>query len=138
MSMNSKNLSVLAYVNGFTLWHYKTEDAKSAVSASGYFNSVANIFNVGDLIIANQAINGNHEEGFYREPEPMARDLRIQLWHPCPLGQNVRRNIQEVKHPRRPRRRIGRPAHLFLQSFRGGLAQANMNHSARFTGNSRL
>ena len=26
MSMNSKNLSVLAYSNGFTLWHYKTED----------------------------------------------------------------------------------------------------------------
>ncbi len=58
MSMNSKNLSVLAYANGFTLWHYKTSDAKTAVSASGYFNDVANIFNVGDLIVASQAITG--------------------------------------------------------------------------------
>ncbi len=57
MSMNSKNLSVLAYANGFTLWHYKTADAKETVSTSGYFNDVANIFNVGDLIVASQSIN---------------------------------------------------------------------------------
>ena len=44
MSMNSKNLSVLAYANGFTLWHYKTEDAKTTVATDGYFNDVANIF----------------------------------------------------------------------------------------------
>ena len=61
MSMNSKNLSVLAYANGFTLWHYKTADAKTVVSASGYFNDVANIFNVGDLIVASQSINGTME-----------------------------------------------------------------------------
>lgn len=61
MSMNSKNLSVLAYANGFTLWHYKTADAKATVSASGYFNDVANIFNVGDLIVASQSINGTME-----------------------------------------------------------------------------
>ena len=58
MSMNSKNLSVLAYSNGFTLWHYKTEDVKTVVSASGYFNDVANIFNVGDMIVASMDMNG--------------------------------------------------------------------------------
>lgn len=52
MSMDSKNLSVLAYSNGFTLWHYKTTDAKTVVEASGYFNKVSNIFNVGDVIFA--------------------------------------------------------------------------------------
>ncbi|MCR5506873.1 MAG: hypothetical protein K6F04_03435 [bacterium] len=61
MSMNSKNLSVLAYANGFTLWHYKTEDAKSVVSTSGYFNDVANIYNVGDLIVVSSSINGTME-----------------------------------------------------------------------------
>lgn len=61
MSMNSKNLSVLAYANGFTLWHYKTADAKTTVSTSGYFNDVANIFNVGDLIVASLSINGTME-----------------------------------------------------------------------------
>ena len=35
MSMNSKNLSVLAYANGFTLWHYKTEDAKTLKVGKG-------------------------------------------------------------------------------------------------------
>ena len=58
MSMNSKNLSVLAYANGFTLWHYKTEDVKTTVSADGYFNDVQNIFNVGDAIIASVNIEG--------------------------------------------------------------------------------
>ena len=59
MSMNSKNLSVLAYSNGFTLWHYKTEDEKSVVATSGYFNDVANIFNVGDMIVASMDVNGS-------------------------------------------------------------------------------
>ena len=58
MSMNSKNLSVLAYSNGFTLWHYKTVDAKATVLASNYFNDVANIFNAGDVIIASVDIEG--------------------------------------------------------------------------------
>lgn len=50
MTMDSKNLSVLAYSNGFTMWHYKTEAEKSEVEATGYFNKVANIFNVGDVL----------------------------------------------------------------------------------------
>lgn len=52
MSMDSKNLSVLAYSNGFTLWHYKTNEAKTVVEAKGYFNKVSNIFNSGDVIFA--------------------------------------------------------------------------------------
>lgn len=52
MSMDSKNLSVLAYSNGFTLWHYKTTDSKSVVGVDGYFNKVSNIFNAGDVIFA--------------------------------------------------------------------------------------
>lgn len=65
MSMNSKNLSVLAYSNGFTFWHYKTEDAKDAVVAANYFNDVANIFNVGDLIVASMDIAGTMTTGMF-------------------------------------------------------------------------
>ncbi|MBR1545112.1 MAG: hypothetical protein IJ638_04170 [Alphaproteobacteria bacterium] len=65
MSMNSKNLSVLAYANGFTLWHYKTEDAKATVLVSGYFNDVANIFNVGDLIVVSSSINDTMETNIF-------------------------------------------------------------------------
>ena len=52
MSMDSKNLSVLAYSNGFTLWHYKTNDVQAVVEAKGYFDKVSNIFNAGDVIFA--------------------------------------------------------------------------------------
>jgi hypothetical protein len=48
--MDSKNLSVLAYSNGFTLWHYKTGDERDAVIGPGYFSDVAEIFNPGDAI----------------------------------------------------------------------------------------
>ena len=65
MSMNSKNLSVLAYANGFTLWHYKTADAKATVIGEGYFNSVANIFTVGDLIVTSMSIEGTMETKIY-------------------------------------------------------------------------
>ena len=58
MSMNSKNLSVLAYANGFTLWHYRTEDTKATVLGAGYFDVVQNIFNVGDLIITSTDVEG--------------------------------------------------------------------------------
>ncbi len=53
MAYLSKNLSVLAYSNGFTLWHYTTTDAASAVDSSGYFNSAADMVRVGDMILAN-------------------------------------------------------------------------------------
>ena len=36
MSFISSDLSVLAYANKFTLWHYTTTD--SAVTSTGYFN----------------------------------------------------------------------------------------------------
>lgn len=53
MAYNSKSLSVLAYANGFTLWHYSTPDAPSAVDSSGYFDRAADMVRVGDMILAN-------------------------------------------------------------------------------------
>lgn len=55
MAFASKDLSVLAYANGFTLWHYASPDADAAVAASGYFNGAADMLRVGDLILANVA-----------------------------------------------------------------------------------
>lgn len=49
MSLNSSNLSVLAYANNFTLWHYNTAD--TAVTGGGYFNGAADMLRVNDLII---------------------------------------------------------------------------------------
>ena len=44
MAYQSKDLSVLAYANGFTLWHYATADAAAAVDSAGYFNAAAVAF----------------------------------------------------------------------------------------------
>jgi hypothetical protein len=50
-----RNLSVLAYANGFTLWHYMSSDSASDVAQLGYFNNAAATLRVGDMILANIA-----------------------------------------------------------------------------------
>lgn len=51
MAFQSKDLSVLAYANGFTLWHYASADAAAAIAAGGYFDRAAEMINTGDLMI---------------------------------------------------------------------------------------
>jgi hypothetical protein len=58
MAYQSKDLSVLAYANGFTLWHYSTTDAAAAVDTSGYFNSASDMLRTGDMILANTGSGG--------------------------------------------------------------------------------
>ena len=53
MAYSSRNLSVLAYANGFTLWHYGTTDKAVDVDTAGYFNPAADMLRVGDMIIGN-------------------------------------------------------------------------------------
>jgi len=48
MSFANKNLSVIAYANGWTLWHYKTSDN---AEAPGYFDPIKNLANTGDIMI---------------------------------------------------------------------------------------
>lgn len=63
MSYKSDNLSVLAYANNFTLWHYTTAD--TAVTGAGYFNSAASMLRVNDLIITNIDTADTPETIFY-------------------------------------------------------------------------
>ena len=53
MSFANKNLSVIAYANGFTMWHYICPTKMINISKSGYFNSVRTLMNIGDMIIIN-------------------------------------------------------------------------------------
>ncbi|MBQ0013559.1 MAG: hypothetical protein KBS86_03260 [Proteobacteria bacterium] len=53
MAFQNKNLSVIAYANGFTLWHYAENVTTATITASGYFNNVQTLINTGDLIIIN-------------------------------------------------------------------------------------
>jgi hypothetical protein len=54
MAYKPGSLSVLAYANDFTLWHYGTEDSTDEVLfAPGYFNPVVDMLRAGDMIIMN-------------------------------------------------------------------------------------
>jgi hypothetical protein len=45
-----RDLSVLAYANGFTLWHYKTGKL-SAVLTDKFFIPAADMMTIGDMIL---------------------------------------------------------------------------------------
>ncbi len=58
MAFQNKNLSVIAYANGFTLWHYcGTSETLATITANGYFNAVKTLMNIGDIIIINASDN---------------------------------------------------------------------------------
>ncbi len=63
MSLALSDLSVLAYANNFTLWHYTTVD--SAVTSGGYFNNAVDMMRVGDLIIVNIDTDGTPSTKLY-------------------------------------------------------------------------
>ena len=45
-----RDLSVLAYAQGFTLWHYKTEVLHDVMS-DNWFNAAGDMFVVGDAVM---------------------------------------------------------------------------------------
>ena len=52
MSFAVRNLSVLAYANGFTLWHYKAgDDALPAMARPGYFDDAVDMLATGDMLL---------------------------------------------------------------------------------------
>ena len=65
MAYSSKNLSALAYANGFTLWHYKTPDLALEVDTAGYFNGAATMLRAGDFIMANTNTGGTVQSGMF-------------------------------------------------------------------------
>lgn len=54
MAFKNANLSVIAYANGFTLWHYKTQDGIQDINEE-YFTPVADLMAAGDIFILNCA-----------------------------------------------------------------------------------
>lgn len=63
MAFITSDLSVLAYANNFTLWHYTTIDAD--VTTAGYFDRASDMLRVNDLIIANVDTDGTPASVFY-------------------------------------------------------------------------
>ncbi len=52
MAFELRNLSVLAYANGFTLWHYRAaaREVKS-VKRQGYFDAAGDMLSAGDIVL---------------------------------------------------------------------------------------
>jgi hypothetical protein len=62
MAFAIRNLSVLAYAQGFTLWHYRANvttlaanltppASVAAVSEAGFFDAAADMLAVGDMVL---------------------------------------------------------------------------------------
>ena len=59
MSFAVRNLSVLAYAQGFTLWHYKAAAAPVAEAAlPGYFDAAADMMAAGDMVLVSGSAGG--------------------------------------------------------------------------------
>lgn len=55
MPFLSSGLAALTTANGFTLWHYRTDDDRASVLAPGYFSSASNRLLPGDIVIVQAA-----------------------------------------------------------------------------------
>ena len=56
MAYDTKNLNVLSYANGFTLWHYSTTDA--TVDTAGYF--LVNVDTDGAMLAGLYLVQSNY------------------------------------------------------------------------------
>jgi hypothetical protein len=73
---NPADLSVLAYANNFTFWHYVTTD--QSIEGENYFSRDRNeLFRVNDLIIANVDIEGVPTSKFYIVTENKSDSVKI-------------------------------------------------------------
>ena len=77
MAFQSKDLSVLAYANGFTLWHFTTTDPATDVDTTGYFNAAADMLRVGDMILANTDTDGTPAAGILLVASNAARVVDV-------------------------------------------------------------
>ena len=58
MRFAMKNLSVLAYANGFTLWHYKADGSRTGIVVPGFFDAASDMLAGGDMLLASGADGG--------------------------------------------------------------------------------
>ena len=80
MAYSARNLSVLSYANGFTLWHYTTPDTATTVATAAYFNDASDLLRKGDLIITNTANAGTVTPKFYTVTASSAGAVTIALY----------------------------------------------------------
>ena len=78
MSFALRNLCVLAYANGFTLWHYKAgPDPLDDVSGQGFFADAADMLTSGDMIMISAQDGGRLAAVAVAQGMPALTDLRL-------------------------------------------------------------
>lgn len=65
MGFAPEKLAVLAYANGFTLWHYDTEDDAQLLVSANYFAVASGMLRRGDLIFSSCLIAGAKKTGLF-------------------------------------------------------------------------
>ncbi len=75
MGFSVRELSVLAYANGFTLWHYKVgPDGLPTVTRPGFFDPASDLLANGDMVLVSSPTGGrvlciaSGETGFVAAP----------------------------------------------------------------------
>lgn len=58
MDFTLRNLSVLAFAQGFTLWHYRAASPMARAAAPGFFNPAADMINTGDMVLVSASDGG--------------------------------------------------------------------------------
>ncbi len=59
MAFSQCNLSVLAYANGFTLWHYSAGAESSAASGDEFFDGARDLVSAGDIVMVSGESGGS-------------------------------------------------------------------------------
>ena len=59
MAFSPCNLSVLAYANGFTLWHYSAGAEISAVADDRFFDGARDLVSAGDIVMVSGDAGGS-------------------------------------------------------------------------------
>ena len=58
MAFAVRNLSVLAYANGFTLWHYKAGTDAEAAQTEDFFGDAGEMLSSGDMVMVSGPSGG--------------------------------------------------------------------------------
>lgn len=58
MAFAVRNLSVLAYAQGFTLWHYKAPGQTLAAANDGFFDPASDMLAPGDMLMISASDGG--------------------------------------------------------------------------------
>lgn len=61
---DDSRLGVLAYANGFTLWHYHCDDDVLEVQKKGYWDTTAGLLQPGDVLFGRYTANGDTRWGY--------------------------------------------------------------------------